>query len=419
MRLKTIVLSSLALILLTGCSSFGYGVTEAFLDSQEQQDTRSCQITGRAFKGLDPLLADGLKVLMVHGIGTHTAGYSAELLEKLTTQLKLHKKSPGYKTITLIDQLDPSKELGSLRVHHYFNKDQSKSLLFYELLWTSITAEEKKIIAYDSTGEYSHRRADINNILKTFSNDTMPDSFLYLGDSRQDILMSFTQAYCWMAAANWQELAEHTQTACSFNSKHFIPNLRNNHFAFISHSLGSRITIDGLQRIASLTGNESTYFRGQLIKPQTAVKLLKDKHSYIFMLANQLPILQLGRKKAEITQQHDAYCNIEGKFYQDRMYRATSIIAFNDPNDIASYPIPYGFTDTYLDSRLCLSTTNVDINIANIIDLLGFGTAANPLTAHSGYKSDDRVIALIAHGIGTESSADIVNERCKWIEELD
>jgi transposase len=41
--------------------------------------------------------------------------------------------------------------------------------------------------------------------------------------------------------------------------------------------------------------------------------------------------------------------------------------------------------------------SDVDINIANIIDLLGFGTAATPLTAHSGYKSDDRVIALIVH----------------------
>ncbi|NOR81291.1 MAG: hypothetical protein GQ529_10760, partial [Methyloprofundus sp.] len=86
---------------------------------------------------------------------------------------------------------------------------------------------------------------------------------------------------------------------------------------------------------------------------------------------------------------------------------------------IASYPIPYGFSQKYLDSRLCINTTNVEINIAKVNDLLGFGTFANPLTAHSGYKSDDRVVALIAKGIGTNKAADIVKERCQWLEEVD
>ena len=66
--------------MLTGCSSFGYGVAQAILDHNQQNDTRICEVTGRAFSGLEPLLKDGLKVLMVHGIGDHTAGYSAELL---------------------------------------------------------------------------------------------------------------------------------------------------------------------------------------------------------------------------------------------------------------------------------------------------------------------------------------------------
>ena len=418
-KLKKYTLTLSALIMLTGCSSFGYGVTEAILDSNQKNDARICKVTGRPFSGLQPLLKDGLKVLMVHGIGEHTSGYAAEFLDKLTAEMGLNKTSPGYKTIDLFDPVETTKSLGTMRVHHYFNKDHSKTLLFYELLWSSITQEAKKVIAYDSTGEYSHRRADINNLLKKFSNDTMPDSFLYLGDHHQDILTSFIQAYCWMAAKNWHDLAAHTTHSCDFHAPDFSDNLQKNHYAFVTHSLGSRITIDGLQRMAHVLGSDSNIYHGSIKKPQTAVQILKEKETYIFMLANQLPILQLGRKKAEVTQQYANYCQANGTLFKDRMYQSTKVIAFNDPNDIASYPIPYGFSQQYLDSRLCIDISNVEINIASVTDLFGLGTFANPLTAHSGYKSDDRVIALIAKGIGTDKSADIVNQRCRWLEEVD
>lgn len=101
------------------------------------------------------------------------------------------------------------------------------------------------------------------------------------------------------------------------------------------------------------------------------------------------------------------------------MYQSTQIIAFNDPNDIVSYPLPYGFAQKYLDSRLCINIANIEINVAKVTDLLGIGTFANPLTAHSAYKSDARVVAIIAKGIGTNKTAEIVRTRCKWLEEVD
>jgi len=75
LNIKTHILVLCAFIMLTGCSSFGRGVAEAIMDQNNQQnDTRICEVTGRAFSGLEPLLKDGLKVLMVHGIGDHTPG---------------------------------------------------------------------------------------------------------------------------------------------------------------------------------------------------------------------------------------------------------------------------------------------------------------------------------------------------------
>ncbi len=95
-----------------------------------------------------------------------------------------------------------------------------------------------------------------------------------------------------------------------------------------------------------------------------------------------------------------------------------SIYAFSDPNDILSYPIPPKFADAYLDSRLCPKVTNIAINVAKPISLFGLGEFANPAAAHGDYEHDERVIALIAHGIGQENTADIVKERCTWLQTI-
>lgn len=128
----------------------------------------------------------------------------------------------------------------------------------------------------------------------------MPDSFLYLGDHRNDILASFIQSYCWMAATNWQDLANHTASVCDLHATNFADNLQNNHYAFVTHSLGSRITIDGLQRIAQVLGKDADLYQGA-IKTRIYCTSPKTKNIYIFMLANQLPILQLGRKSGSYT----------------------------------------------------------------------------------------------------------------------
>ena len=154
-------------------------------------------------------------------------------------------------------------------------------------------------------------------------------------------------------------------------------------------------------------------------KKRKLISELKAKHIPIFMLSNQLPILQLGRELPEYTGQADKFCRPEGIHYQSRMVNKTSIIAFSDPNDLLSYPIPPGFADKYLDSRLCIDVTNININVANIVDIFGLGEVANPLEAHIGYDTDERVVALIARGIGNHDVAPVVKKRCEWTELVD
>lgn len=408
---KSIVLIIIATGL-TGCSSFGKGMAEALIEKQQAADTRICEIWGKPFTGIAPFLNNKLgkmKVLMVHGVGIHPPGYSTQFLEKLAKELDLSVMSKHYKNITLTNRQDSSKNLGNLRISRLLSKDRSKELMFYELSWSVITAKEKEVLDYDNSGEYSFRRAEVNNLLKKFSNDTAPDPIIYLGESREDILVSFAQAFCWMAKSNWQNLPDDVVQACSLNDDAVAKNLLVDQYAVVSHSLGSRITIDGMQRIATLMKQRDADFSGAL----------RNKQIPIYMMSNQLPMLQLGRKLPEVSNQQAAYCQPEGEKYKERMLAKAPIIAFSDPNDLLSYAIPHGFVEKYLDSRLCIDVTNININVANIFDAFGLGKIANPLDAHVGYDTDDRVIALIAKGIGNKNAASIVKDRCRWIETID
>lgn len=399
-------------VALTGCSSLGQGIAEAVMAKQETVDTRICEIRGKPFAGLMPHLDNQhgrMKVLMVHGVGAHLAGYSTQFVEKLARELNLPVRAAQHKDIALTSRRDTRKNLGNLRISRLLSKNRQQELLFYELTWSPITAKQKEILSYDNSGEYAFRRAEANDLMKKFSNDTAPDPIIYLGDSRDDILASFSQAFCWMTKSSWQDLPNGTTPPCSFNDDTAATNILTDNYAVVSHSLGSRITIDGMQRIASIAKDRDADFRAAL----------QHKEIPIYMMSNQLPMLQLGRALPEVSNQKALFCDEKGEKYSERLLSKTPIIAFSDPNDLLSYAIPQGFVENYLDSRLCLEVTNININIANVFDAFGFGKVANPMQAHIGYDTDDRVIALIAKGVGNAQTSKITQNRCEWTETID
>jgi len=412
MKRNRLIVISLVSLLMSGCSSLGKGVTEAFLEKQESEDTRVCEIWGQAFTGLDShgLEHNGkVKVLMVHGVGEHQPGYSTEFYEKLAKELGLSVTSKTHKDIELSNKENSTNALGKLRINRYLTKDQSQEYLFYELTWSDITAKEKEVLAYDNSGEYSFRRAEVNDLMKRFSNDTGPDPIIYLGESRQSILSSFAQSVCWMTSGDWDDLPTDKRAICE---KSNVDSINKDQYAFISHSLGSRITIDGMQYIAERLGHNQG-------KNKESVIALKEKIIPMYMMSNQLPMLQLGRKIPEVSNQKAQYCDEAGENYAERLLKKTPIIAFSDPNDLLSYAIPPRFVDKYLDSRLCIDVTNININVAFVYDVFGMGKMANPMDAHIGYDTDDRVVALIAKGMGGNNTANIVKERCRWIETIE
>lgn len=412
----------LSLIVLSGCAGFGKGVAEAVLEKTEADDVRICEVRGKAFTGIEHALdsSEGeTKLLMVHGVGDHMPGYATEFLEKLGQELRLTVQAKKHKNIALTNPEDLSKNLGNLRVSRLLNKQRTKELLFYELTWSEITKAEKALLAFDNSGEASYRRTEINDLMKKFANDTGPDPIIYLGKSRKDILTAFAQSFCWMTRGDWNGLPDEGRFACSEVYETSPEQILFDNYVLVSHSLGSRIVIDGMQFIASKLSEHSGYLKQEFTKKQLVIGALKEQHIPIYMLSNQLPMLQLGRELPEFVGQKKEFCEPGGQYYSQRMLSKTSIIAFSDPNDILSYSIPPGFEDKYLDSSLCIDVTNIIINVAAIVDVFGLGEVANPLDAHIGYDSDDRVVALIAKGIGNHKTAPLIKKRCKWTELVD
>ena len=61
-----------------------------------------------------------------------------------------------------------------------------------------------------------------------------------------------------------------------------------------------------------------------------------------------------------------------------------------------------------------------NINAAKVISVLDIKGLANPLTAHIGYDTDNRVVAMItSNGIGGPNTSAVTAERCEWTKVID
>lgn len=422
----TAVLALFAVLGLAGCESFGRGVTQAVLErsSEPGEDTRACEVEGRPFAGIEPFLVaqDALppfeeggtgrpevKVLYVHGIGTHKPGHGTALRQNLATSLGLEIRAPRPKRIVIAHPDFPGQDLGEINVTRLADNARRRDLLFYELTWSPITQPDKDLLAFDKEQDYVLRRAAVNQAMRTFVNDIAPDPLAYAGKKREPILMSVTQAICWMVSRSWSELSELTEnTSCGPELAGFGDRVTLDDFVIVTHSLGSRATLDAMQALTQLP-----------VTADPAIRRVADDFArrdiQVFMLSNQLPLLEAGREGQQVVGQTDAYCGPNAT-KAGRFFNKTQIIAFSDPNDLMSYPVPDQFADKYIESRLCPSITNVTINVATVNSFLGLGDVANPLGAHTGYGPDERVGALIARGAGNPNVAPIVAERCTWRE---
>jgi hypothetical protein len=65
---------------------------------------------------------------------------------------------------------------------------------------------------------------------------------------------------------------------------------------------------------------------------------------------------------------------------------------------------------------MCTVVSNISINVAHVVDVMGFSEVANPMEAHVGYDHDERVVELLAHGLSDNNISPVIKERCQWVE---
>ena len=63
---------------------------------------------------------------------------------------------------------------------------------------------------------------------------------------------------------------------------------------------------------------------------------------------------------------------------------------------------------------MCPEVTNVSINVADVISAFGVGVV-NPVTAHTGYDNDSRVINIIANGTIDYNPDSEIADKCRFI----
>jgi hypothetical protein len=402
------------LLSVTGCYSFGRGVASRVVETldMERGETRQCEIRGGTFRGISAYLDQGetVKVLIVHGIGTHRPGHSAVISESIARSLGLSVFSNPTDT-DILNPRDPGERLANLRIIKMRNPEGSKRLAFYELTWSDITAERKRVLDFDTSGEYAHRRASFNNIMKGFLNDVGPDAMIYVADRENLILAATQQAVCWMLAGGGEgEAGGRISGVCGVSSVARLSSLEKQNILFITHSLGSRIIMDALGEIVETLTDDRT-----VAGHPALVAGLQQKEMTVFMLSNQLPFLQIALPPPEVGGQIESYCRRDGEHYAKRAFNRLNIVAFNDPNDLLSYSIPRSFVERYLDSRMCPAVTNIHINVADRISAFGI-EVVNPIAAHGNYNSDERVIELITRGNTELEKNELLSRRCRVIQ---
>ncbi len=329
-------------------------------------------------------------VLLVHGMGVQTRGYGDALREQLERRLGL--RAAGKPDEKPIRKPGSPFDYGLLEVRGYVTPDD-RQVQVYELTWSPTTTWAKqKYLGFDSAALLERERVPWNRALKReFVNDRLSDPLLYLGAYGPTMQYPVEQAICWTIKGS---LAD---AECSLGGEEAIPPPHDLEVDIVTFSLGSRIVFDTLVRLAEQTrGSENA----------EALRRFVLDVGGVFMLANQLPLLELGAlegPEGEETESEAAPGGLAG-FLDLRAVAAEGgeeekgeeplplwIVAFSDPNDLLSYVIPEAFAAAHPEARY----GNVVVSVATSALL---GRLAWPTTAHTGHADSEKVLELLIEG---------------------
>jgi len=167
--------------------------------------------------------------------------------------------------------------------------------------------------------------------------------------------------------------------------------------AIITQSLGSYMSYDTLLKMS-----RGERIMGEKEYSADVVQDLIGHTNYVYMLANQLPLLELSEVSNPLPLRHASATAVKAlaeirrqnkpraRLRQPQAPLALHLVAFSDPNDLLSYP---------LDQSSISGSTIVYSNVAVSVERSAIlGVFAWPMTAHTGHDKSKVVMDLLAFG---------------------
>jgi hypothetical protein len=338
-----------------------------------------------AFKAADGSAVPEVDVLLVHGMGFHDSTWIPTMIQPLAVALGF---DPAI-TLPAPEPLPNGAQLYQVTLH-----DSKRTLQIAAVIWSPITEGAKKALCYDINSATSlctdkaeftpYRRASLNGYIKSqIMDDRLSDVTFYLGKGGGELIREAIDDA-------WLRSLSTTHTTLAQVKTGMVPTAKSTPLFIISESLGSKIAIDSLEEIESL---------------QSATEFAKDVRSHmhaLYLLANQIPILNLGARDAagrpDIYQHLKTFANKRSTHRRSKNLSDTPlhVVAFSDPSDVFSYVLPKE------------AVPREDAIISNVIisnDCTYFGVVENPANAHTKYIQNNPVANAIAHGSGTLANA--------------
>jgi hypothetical protein len=322
-------------------------------------------------------------LLFVHGIGGYSNDDPKHILDCIAKLPNMRVSAPSHRV-----QLTGTD--ATLARQDFVDTSNGHELRAYTLLWEPVTTPVKnQYLAYDQDPAITATRLPINNELRgSLMDGGMPDVVLYVGQYKSVIQLAVKKAL--------RQMHDDIETRQDKS--------RDYEYVFVTWSLGSKIVFDCLAEPVVASSQPTT----ELAEEQYTFNKIAEKTHSVYMLANQLPLLTLGDVKAgeQTSAERKPYKSLLSVAKQRRAATThpvtstrpassrLSIVAFSDPNDLLSYPIP-----AWLEYSPEATFANVSISVATTAYYIPFvGWLWNPDTAHTAYGIEDDVVDLVLHG---------------------
>ncbi|MBK7352519.1 MAG: hypothetical protein IPJ05_01810 [Nitrosomonas sp.] len=399
-----------------------------------------------------------IRIIVVHGMITSEPKYSENLQQRLAETLGLilgkREEYPTYiyRGYDFIPFLGPQPFDG---VIHLKASEVRKStwvdpsnlnadrLVVYEVLWAPLRDEVKNhfFACFESRAIDPEKecpilsKAERNSDYRTIINGALKDSILVNGFADPMIVLGpigdilrddIAQTICMIAsdtlASSGFNLKQSQNMRCDLSSviQHHKSDqiskqvaatvLEKTKFFAMTHSLGSFLFIDAQQRFAQI--REEVEERKRAKESEEISQLSKDEiqesllfslidHATVFMSANQIALLQLGRLSAEGCKPHNNESKCPNRLLRNRadvtekdipLGSLTTYVAFNDVNDLLGFELPPYLAATGLFGTLVnVSVQNPGLTVPFIFK--------NPGAAHTGHENNPAVIEAMVEGI--------------------